>query len=376
MRVAIVVDWLTEVGGAERVLLAVHQLYPDAPIYTSQYRPHRVDWFKGADVRTGWLNVLPRGLRKFMAPLRALYFKHLDLSEYDLVISVANAEAKGVKTSPSSVHVAYLQGPPTQYYWGQYDAYIKNPGFGKLNFLARWGLKTLIKPMRKADLAEAKRPDLLIANSNYVADEIKKYYKRDSQVVYPPVDVSGLRHTKVKPVNPFGKAEFYVVTGRQVNWKRVDLAVDACIKTNRNLLVIGDGAEHMNLLTRAAGHENIKFLPRYNGPAEIKQYLLAARGFIFCSIEPFGISPVEALACGCPVLALKQGGSLDIIEDRVNGIFFDKQTVDSLINGLNQFEQIKFSGKAVEKSVEKFDTEQFKRQFKDVINAELELYEK
>ena len=233
MKVAIVVDWLTEVGGAERVLLAVHQLYPDAPIYTSQYRPRRIDWFKDADVRAGWLNILPRGLRKFMAPLRVFYFKHLDLSEYDLVISIANAEAKGVKTSPSSVHVAYLQGPPTQYYWGQYDAYIKNPGFGKLNFLARWGLKTLIKPMRKADLAEAKRPDLLIANSNYVANEIKKYYTRDSQVVYPPVDVSGLRHTKVKPVNPFGKAEFYVVTGRQVNWKRVDLAVDACIKTNR-----------------------------------------------------------------------------------------------------------------------------------------------
>lgn len=230
--------------------------------------------------------------------------------------------------------------------------------------------------MRKADLAEAKRPDLLIANSNYVADEIKKYYKRDSQVVYPPVDVSDLRHTKVKPVNPFGEAEFYVVTGRQVNWKRVDLAVDACIKTNRNLLVIGDGVEHMELLTRADGHENIKFLPHYNGPAEIKQYLLAARCFIFCSIEPFGISPVEALACGCPVLALKQGGSLDIIEDGVNGAFFGKQTVKSLTNGLNRFEQIKFSGKAVEKSVEKFDTEQFKRQFKAVINAELELHEK
>lgn len=376
MKVAIVVDWLTEVGGAERVLLAIHQLYPNAPIYTSQYRPQRIDWFKDATVKTGWLNVFPRRLRKFMAPLRVLYFNHLDLTEYDLVISVVNAEAKGIRTASSAVHVAYLQGPPTQYYWGQYKEYLRNPGFGKLNFLARFGLKVLIKPMRRLDREAAKRPSLLIANSNYVASEIKKYYKRDSLVVCPPVDVDSLQKVKAKPMNPFGKADFYIVTGRQVNWKRVDLAVDACTRTGRNLLVIGDGAEHADLVARAAGHQNIKFLPRYDGPAEIKQYLLAARGFIFSSLEPFGIAPVEALACGCPVLALKSGGSLDIIENGVNGAFFESQTVDSLIKGLEQFEQMWFSGKAVEKSVEKFDVKQFKRQFKNVIDMELRRHAK
>lgn len=129
MKVALVCDWLTEIGGAEQVLLRLHQMYPEAPIYTSQYRPKTAPWFQDCDVRTGWLNIFPRGLRRFMAPLRSIYFKHLKLSGYDLVISVCNAEAKFIGVE-GGVHVSYLQGPPTQYYWGLYDQYIANPGFG------------------------------------------------------------------------------------------------------------------------------------------------------------------------------------------------------------------------------------------------------
>lgn len=371
MKVAIVIDWLTEVGGAERVLLAIHRLYPDAPIYTSQYRPRSIDWFKDADVHAGWLNVFPRYLRKFMPPLRALYFKHLDLSNYDLVISVANAEAKGTKTGGHTVHISYLQGPPVQYYWGLYGEYIKNPGFGHLNFLARLGLKTLVRPMRHEDLVASHRPQLLLANSNYVAREIRKYYRRDSSVVYPPVNVREIQRLKVQPKNPFDGADFYVIAGRQVNWKRMDLAIRACRDSGRNLLVLGEGAEHEHLVQLAGDDPHIKFMPRYNGAAEIKQYLLAAKGFIFCSVEPFGISPVEALAAGCPVVALRYGGALDIIDEGVNGVFFDEQTAESLVQGMDKLEGTKFNCRTVEKSVEKFDVDEFNRNFTGIIEQEL-----
>ena len=237
LRVALVCDWLTEIGGAEQVLLALTKIFPDAPIYTSQYRRKSAPWFDNCDVRAGWLNIFPRCLRKFMAPLRALYFNHLRLSDYDVVISVCNAECKGVKTPSSTLHIAYLQGPPTQYYWGLYDQYVQNPGFGKLNWLARIGLKLLVKPMRKSDYKSAQQPDVLVANSNYVLEEINKYYKRDGVVIFPPVGVERMQRAagavtkrEVDKVRQglFNGGDFYIVAGRQVNWKRFDLAAKAC----------------------------------------------------------------------------------------------------------------------------------------------------
>lgn len=150
-RIALVCDWLTEIGGAEQVLLELTKIFPEAPIYTSQYRPRSATKFQGKRVITGRLNILPRALRKFIAPLRAHYFNHLRLTGYDIVISVCNAECKGIKVANGTRHIAYLQGPPTQYYWGMYDQYIANPGFGKLNWLARFGLRILVKPMRRSD---------------------------------------------------------------------------------------------------------------------------------------------------------------------------------------------------------------------------------
>ena len=381
LRVALVCDWLTEIGGAEQVLLELTKIFPDAPIYTSQYRPKSAPWFNDCDVRTGWLNIFPRCLRKFMAPLRALYFGHLKLSGYDVVISVCNAECKGVKTPNSTLHIAYLQGPPTQYYWGLYDQYIQNPGFGKLNWLARLGLKVLVKPMRKSDYKLSKRPDIYVANSNYVLDEIEKYYGRDGTVMFPPVGVERMKQAvkatsarDVKQIKQelFNGEDFYIIAGRQVNWKRFDLAVSACAKAVENLLIVGDGPEHAKLIELVANKSNIKFLPKYNGPEEIAKYFKAAKGLIFPSLEPFGIIPAEALACGLPILAFNKGGSVDIVEDGVNGQFFQKQTVDSLIDGIRKFNVAKYNRTKVAKTAERFTCATFDEAWRELIRQNSE----
>lgn len=376
-KVALVCDWLTEIGGAEQVLLSLTRIFPEAPIYTSQYRPKHAPWFSGCKVYSApILNLLPRCLRKFMAPLRAFYFNHLKIKGYDVVISVANAESKGVKTPSDTLHIAYLQGPPTQYYWGKYNEYITNPGFGKLNWLARWGLKLLLKPMRKSDLKASQRPDIIVANSRYVLREVKCYYHRDGTVIHPPVRVEELglikRQIHKQQIDQvraelFQGQDFYLVVGRQVNWKRFDLAISACGQAVENLLVVGDGAEHAKLVNLAKKYPFIKFLPKYNSPAEIAKYFIAARGLIFPSHEPFGIIPVEALACSCPILAFSKGGSEDIVTPKLNGMFFNQQTTNSLALGIKRFNVAQFDRQKVAESAEPFSKANFKASWQELL---------
>lgn len=381
LKIALVCDWLTETGGAEKVLEQVSRTFPDAPIFTSQFRAKSAPkYFMGRDVRSGWLNVLPRGLRKFISPLRYVYFSHLKLREYDLIVSINNAEAKNISRQnmkPGAIHVSYLQGPPTQYYWREYDRYIKNPGFGKLNFLARIGLKTLVKPLRKIDYAAAQKPDVLLANSHYVADEIHTFYHRDATALWPNVDTETFTklaqkvdaRTKQKLRQElFDGQPFFITAGRQVNWKRLDIAIDFAKKTGQNLLLVGDGAEHVNLVARANGAPNIKFLPHYNGATDIAKYFVAARAFLFTSLEPFGITPVECLACGTPVIAFSSGGSRDFIQDGQNGVFFDGQNAESLAKAVTRFSKIKWNQSHVRQSATQFSNDNFVKSLKVILN--------
>lgn len=361
MKIALVCDWLTNIGGAERVLLALHELYPSAPIYTSQYNKKGIDWFKNADVRTGWLQKFPSRLRRFLAPLRQKYFEELDLSEYDIIISVTGAEAKSVKFNPETTkHLCYCH-VPTQYYWQMYDEYMKNPGFGILDPIARFGLKTSLKKLKKADYTAAQRPSQFITISEYSADLIWKYYKRKSKIINPPVAVENFSQGIVDK-----RENYYITTARQVTWKRLDLCIKACLKTNRKLLIIGEGPEHKKLQKLAGNSSLIKFLPHLS-QEKLIPYLKTARGYLFPSIEPFGIAPVEALAAGCPVIALKKGGSLDYIKDGKNGVFFDKQTVSSLIEAMDNFEKITFDERTVKNSSLRFSEKRFKKEIQDVV---------
>ena len=362
MKVALVCDWLTNVGGAEKVLLRMHQLYPDAPIYTSQYDPKGISWFKDADVRTGKLQKYPAKLRKFLGPLRQRYFSKLDLADYDLVISVTGAEAKSVNV-PNGVHLCYCH-VPTQYYWGMYDAYVKNPGFGLLNPLVRFFFRLFVGPLRKADLKAAQKPDQFITISEYSREQIKKFYGRDAIVIHPPVEVDEFKKKGVE------KKDYYVITSRQVNWKRVDLAVKACMMTQRYLYVIGEGPENKRLKKLAKGSKHIKFLKLMN-KEKLAGYLAEAKGYIFPSLEPFGIAPVEALAAGCPVIAFGEGGALDYVTDGKNGVLFAEQSAKSLAEAILKFDKNKFDRERISKTADKFSLDRFDTELKKVIDENI-----
>lgn len=363
-KVALVCDWLTNVGGAEKVLLALHELYPEAPIYTSKYDPKGIDWFSDAEVKTGWLQKFPTKMRRILGPLRQRYFSHLDLSGYDLVISVTGAEAKAVKV-PNGKHICYCH-VPTQYYWQMYDTYLKNPGFGLLNPIVRLGFRILVVPLRWADLKAARRPDVFVTISEYAKEQIKKYYGREAIVIHPPVEVEDfMDKTSKKSVG-----NYYITTSRQVNWKRIDLAVKACLMTQRHLMVIGDGPEHKKLVKMAKGTKLVEFLP-VMGKKKLAKYLAEAKGYLFPSLEPFGIAPVEALAAGCPVVAYGEGGARDYVKDGKNGIFFEEQTAKSLAEAILKFEKLKLKREKIPGSVENFAKKRFDKEIKELVNEEL-----
>ncbi len=359
MKVALVCDWLTNVGGAEKVLLDIHRLFPKAPIYTSQYDPKGIDWFKKADVRTSWMQKLPASWRRILGPFRQRYFSHLDLSEYDLVISVTGAEAKAVK-APNGIHISYCH-VPTQYYWQMYEDYVKNPGFGILNPFIRFFFRLLMRPLRRADLKSARKVDYFVTISDYAKRQIKKYYGREAVVINPPVETKEFSDACGKPVE-----NYYIITSRQVNWKRIDLAIRAIQMTQRQLVIIGEGPEHKKLAKMAKGDNKIKFLGLME-KKELAKHLAKAKGYLFPSMEPFGIAPVEAIAAGCPVIAYYEGGASDYVKDGVNGVFFAEQTAKSLAETILKFEKMKFNRSKVSKSVTKFSQERFDKDLKDFI---------
>jgi len=389
VKVAIVCDWLVSVGGAERVLRSVCDLFPNAPIYTSQYNAKKIDWFKDRDVRVGWLQTFPTCFRRALGPLRQKYFSNLDLSSYDLIISVTGAEAKSIKKG-NALHLCYCH-VPTQYYWGLKDDYLKNPGFGLLNPVARLGLKALLPPLKKADYAAAQLPDEFITISTYAAEQIKTAYGREATIIFPPVAVekfSTMEFSTGRETIKSGKSQAnqpeqkdnktskksnrygFVTTSRQVNWKRLDLAVKACIDLKLPLTVIGEGPEHKKLVSLARKSRNIKFVPLQDQKS-LKQYLEHAEGYIFPSLEPFGIAPVEALACGCPVIAYGNGGALDYVIDGENGILFGKQSVNSLRQALKRFSSLKFDEAKVRKSALPFSEKHFQDKLKTFITAKV-----
>lgn len=361
LKVAIVCDWLTGIGGAERVVLELHHLYPDAPIYTSQYSPAKIDWFKDADVRTTWLQRLPSSLKKFLPLLRAWAFSHLDLSEYDLVISSSGAEAKGVKTGPNTMHICYCHSP-THYYWIRHDEYLEKPGFPRgFNWLARLGLRLLVNPLKRWDRRAAKRPDYFIANSTHTRDMIKRYYKRDATVIFPPVEVERFKlPSNVKPPLRHG----FVVAGRQTPYKRFDLAIEACNELKVPLIAIGDGPDHARL-EKLAGRSTT-FLTN-STDFELAGHFQSAIGYIMPNMDDFGIVAVEAMAAGTPVIAYNKGGALDYVTPGKTGLFFERQTIKQLSEALETVMNKSFDHAAIQQEAERFSVEAFVQNMKAYI---------
>lgn len=355
-KVAIVHDWFLE-GGAEKVVLELHRMYPEAPIYTSYCSPA---WRQKLNdkVVTGYLQHWPFSrLRKFLPVLRQHWFEHLDFSDYDIVISSSGAEAKGVKTSGSTVHINYCHAP-THYYWNRYDEYMANPGFGILNPVARLGLKLLLAPMRRWDVKAAKRPDYMIANSTFTKDQIKKYYQREATVIHPPVDIKQyLNH-------PLKERSGFIITGRHVPYKRFDLAIEACTKLNLPLRVLGSGPDTHRLRHLAGSSIDFK---GYVSDQEVVELLSSSEAFLFPGLDDFGIAPVAAMAAGTPVIAYKDGGALDYVEPGKTGLFFEHQSVESLVKALDDFTNHSFDSKVIQKKAAQFSPEAFQKAIKEFI---------
>lgn len=368
-KIAIVTDWITDMGGVARVDIALHEAFPDAPIYTSVYEPDALarEHFDGLDIRTTWLQKLPKSLRKLQRlfpMLRVKAFRDLDLSEFDIIISSSSAESKQVrKTRPGQVHICYCH-TPIRYYWSHYDEYRKDPGLGKLNFLVRLAMPILVPPLKRADYRAAQEVDVFIANSSEVQKRIKQYYGKSSTVVHPPVDVD--RFTKYS--QPLSKRHGYLAHGRQVPYKRVDLAVEACTELGLPLTVSGNGPEHENLIAKAG--ETVKFVSNLSDQ-EVAELFGSVKGFIFPAQEDFGIVQVEALAAGTPVIAYAHGGSEDIIKPGEGGITFRKQNAVSLEGALKEAEQTAFQPATLQRIAKRFHKTLFISKIQKIVNDQL-----
>lgn len=359
MKIAIVHYWLTNLAGGERALLEIHKAFPDAPIYTSVYDPRAFPEFKGADIRTTWLQKFPFKFKhQFFAPLRPFAFRSLDLSEYDVVLINESADAKNIRVSAGAKTLCYCH-TPIRYYWSDYQKFLDNPGFGALDPVARLALKVLVRPLRKIDYKAAQRMDYFAGNSEHIVRRIKKYYDRDAEVLYPPVNVHRFKPTKTV------KKEQYVHIGRMNTMKRIDLIVKACNELKVPLTVAGRGTEYERLKKLAGPTVEVIFSP---SDEEVTRLFQEAKALIFAAEEDFGITPVEAMSAGTPVIAYGKAGVLETLTDKT-GVFFEEQSVESIVKAIQKFEKKTYKKKDLLDQAAKFSEEAFARNLKAFVES-------
>ncbi|MFP3644813.1 glycosyltransferase family 4 protein [Paraburkholderia sp. SIMBA_054] len=356
MKVAIVHDWLVVSGGAEKVLQNIIECFPNADLFSLVDFMEDRACIKGKPVRTSFIQRLPFARKRYRAylPLMPIAIEQLDLSAYDLVISSSHAVAKGVLTGPNQLHVSYVHSP-IRYAWDLQHQYLRESRLtaGVKSAMAR----VLLHYIRGWDSRSANGVDHLLANSKFIARRIRKAYQRDATVIYPPVDLS---HMPIRE----GKENFYVTASRMVPYKRIDLIVKAFSQTpERRLVVIGDGPDMKKV--KAAAGDNVTILGHQ--PFDVLvDHLQRARAFVFAAEEDFGISVVEAQACGTPVVAFGRGGALESVlglpREPPTGVFFQEQTAESLLEAVDRFEKYSrlFDARQCRKNAERFSSERFK----------------
>jgi len=387
LKIALIHDFLIYPGGAEKVLETLTEMFPEAPIYTLLYDKERMRGkFAGKDIRTSFLQKFPRFMRrhhKWLLPFYPTAPETFNLRDFDLVISSSGAWSKGIVTKLNVKHIAYIHSP-MRFVWDYNERYIKeisNFKFKILNFL----LRPFLSYLRIWDRLAADRPDYLIANSKYTQERISKYYRRESQVIYPPSvhchsersEESRANNTGNINTGSFANAQddkkeilknFFLIVSRLSPYKKVDLAVEAFNKLGLPLVIIGKGSQK-KYLRRIAG-KNIKILGWQN-EEKLAKYYNSARAFIFPPLDDFGIAPVEAMSRGIPVIAYGKGGARETIIEGITGEFFDAQTPEVLADAVRRFmeNEKKYNRETIIRRAEEFSKEKFKRELSGYINS-------
>ena len=353
MQVALVASWLNQYGGAERVLEVAHDLFPNAPIFTSTYRPSKMPpLYRTLDIRSSFLDRIPLENQRWLLPLYPTAFESLDLSGYDTIVSITSAFAHGVRAVPGARHICYCL-TPARFLWSYAD-YIKRERLGRLSRLV---LPFFITSMRAWDRRAADRVSQFIAISETVRQRIKNYYQRDSTMIYPPVDVERFAVS-------CERGDYFLILSRLVPYKRIDLAVQAFNELGLPLVIAGDGRDRARL--QAMAKPNVRLIGRVSDE-ERCDLMARCRAFLFPGEEDFGITPLEANACGKPVIAFAAGGALDSIIDGVTGKLFREPTAQSLANAVRAFDDAKFDPMTIRKHAEKFGASVFKEKLLQVI---------
>lgn len=335
MTVALVYDRVNKFGGAERVLQALHEIWSEAPLYTSVYDPRGASWARGWDIRTSFLQKLPWSRRNHesLGWLMPAAFESLDLSEFDVVISVTSEAAKGVITTPRQLHICYLL-TPTRYLWSHavkyqilYSRWVRPAAFVVQALLRQW------------DFLAAQRPDHIIAVSEHVRRRCEKYYRRESEVMYPPLMLADSTKriadskTISHPPSAIRHQQHFLLVSRLVPYKRIDLAIEACRKNSYQLLVIGSGKDKKRL--QKLSEPTIRFIENVSDE-ELVEYYRGARALLMPQEEDFGLVALESQACGTPVVTYRHSGAAEVVIDGKTGSFFDHQIVDDLTRAMKR----------------------------------------
>ena len=365
MKLALVHDWLNQIGGAEDVLTVLNDMYPDSPIFSSIYAPDVMpDYYRKWDIRTLWLDKLP-GIYNHHQPYLPFYplgWGRLDLSDYNVIFSNKSGFCHGTKYDKDTLHICYCLAP-TRYVW-QLDAYIAREGLGKVVNLA---LRPLVSWLKRWDYAAAQRVNHFIAISSEIQQRIKTYYDRDSVIIYPPVDTTRFNVTGVEP------EDYYLIVSRLIPYKRIDLAVQAATKLNLPLKISGKGRDLERLQSMAG--PTVEFLG-YVPDDELPELFAKCKAFIFPGLEDFGITPVQAQAAGRPVIAYGGGGALDTVIPGVGGEHFHEMTVESLASVLESFDADKYDPDTMRQHAARFDNSVFEQKIRTFVRQAHEEFNK
>ncbi len=370
LRVALVHEWFIDYSGSERVVEQILQIFPQANLFAVvEFLPSELRGFiQNKSVKTTFIQKLPFAKTKYRSylPLMPIAIEQLDLSSYDLVLSSSHAVAKGVLTSPNQLHICYVHSP-IRYGWDLQHQYLREANLetGFKSWLARWFLHQI----RLWDTRTANGVDAFVANSRFIARRIYKVYRREAKVIYPPVNVQDFQ------VGDGVKDDFYLTAARFVPYKRVDLIVEAFLQMpDKKLIVIGDGAGLPKIRNLAANSANITLIG-YQPPQVLREYMQRSRAFVFAAEEDFGITVVEAQACGTPVIAFGKGGALETIQgleqEQPTGVFFSEQSVESIKLAVGEFEKYsdRFTVDACRTNALRFAPERFREEFSAFVDA-------